>query len=88
MILCLPRPVYTLGSIVKVLSEITPIYRHRCQNIPFEDKIHSKDRLNYKTVYSADNTKIGEVEVAFADSIIVRLENEDTEVNIKSLGWK
>ena len=47
---------------------------------PFEDKIHSKDRLNYKTVYSADNIKIGEVEVAFADSIIVRLENEDTEV--------
>jgi hypothetical protein len=47
---------------------------------PFEDKIHSKDRLNYKTVYLADNIKIGEVEVAFADSIIVRLENEDTEV--------
>jgi hypothetical protein len=45
---------------------------------PFEDKIHSKDSLTYKTVYSADNTKIGEVEVAFADSIIVRLEKEDT----------
>jgi hypothetical protein len=47
---------------------------------PFEDKIHSKDWLTYKTVYSADNTKIGEVEVAFADSIIVRLEKEDTQI--------
>jgi hypothetical protein len=84
MILCLPRPVYTLGSIVKVLSEITPIYRHRCQNIPFEDKIHSKDRLNYKTVYSVYNTEIGEVEVVFADSIIVRIESEGTSGKISN----
>ena len=29
---------------------------------PYEDKIHSDDRVNYKTVYSSDGIKIGEVE--------------------------
>jgi hypothetical protein len=45
---------------------------------PYEDKIHSDDnsddRVNYKTVYSSDGIKIGEV--AFADSFIVKLEKE------------
>ena len=43
---------------------------------PYEDKIHSDDRVNYKTVYSSDGIKIGEVEAAFADSFIVKLEKE------------
>jgi hypothetical protein len=43
---------------------------------PYEDKIHSDDRVNYKTVYSSDGIKIGEVEAAFADSFIVKLERE------------
>ena len=44
---------------------------------PYEDKIHSDDRVNYKTVYSSDGIKIGEVEAAFADSFIVKLEKEN-----------
>ena len=47
---------------------------------PYEGKIHSDDRVNYKTVYSSDGVKIGEVEVAFVDSFIVRLEKENTEI--------
>jgi hypothetical protein len=43
---------------------------------PYEDKIHSDDRVNYKTVYSSDGIKIGEVEAALADSFIVKLEKE------------
>jgi hypothetical protein len=43
---------------------------------PYEGRIHSDDRVNYKTVYSSDGIKIGEVEAAFADSFIVRLEKE------------
>jgi hypothetical protein len=43
---------------------------------PYEDKIHTDDRVNYKTVYSSDGIKIGEVEAAFADSFIVKLEKE------------
>jgi hypothetical protein len=43
---------------------------------PYEDKIHNDDRVNYKTVYSSDGIKIGEVEAAFSDSFIVKLENE------------
>lgn len=39
---------------------------------PYEDKIHSDDRINYKTVYSSDRIKFGEVEAAF----IVKLEKE------------
>jgi hypothetical protein len=42
----------------------------------YEDKIHSDDRVNYKTVYSSDGIKIGEVEAAFSDSFIVKLEKE------------
>jgi hypothetical protein len=41
---------------------------------PYEDKVHSDDRVNYKTVYSSDGIKIGEA--AFAESFIVRLEKE------------
>jgi hypothetical protein len=44
---------------------------------PYEDKIHSDDRVNYKTVYSSDGIKMGEVEAAFADSFIVKLEKEE-----------
>ena len=43
---------------------------------PYEDKIHSDDRVNYKTVYSSDGINIGEVEAAFSDSFIVKLEKE------------
>ena len=28
---------------------------------PYEDKIHSDDTVNYKTVYSSDGIKMGEV---------------------------
>ena len=41
---------------------------------PYEGKIHSDDRVNYKTVYSSDGIKIDEA--AFAESFIVRLEKE------------
>jgi hypothetical protein len=44
---------------------------------PYEDKIHSDDRVNNKAVYSSDRIKIGEVEAAFSDSFIVKLEKED-----------
>jgi hypothetical protein len=44
---------------------------------PYEDKIHSDDKVNYKTVYSSDGTKMGEVEAAFSDSFIVKLEKEN-----------
>jgi hypothetical protein len=43
---------------------------------PYEYKINSDDRVNYKTVYSSDGINIGEVEAAFSDSIIVKLENK------------
>jgi hypothetical protein len=43
----------------------------------YEDKIHSEDRVNYKNVYSSDGIKMGEVEAAFSDSFIVKLETED-----------
>ena len=44
---------------------------------PYEGKIHSDDRVNYKAVYSSDGIKMGEVEVAFSDSFIVKLEKEN-----------
>jgi hypothetical protein len=47
---------------------------------PFEDKIHSNDRINYKTVFSSDGSKIGKVEAAFADSFIVKSEKEGKEI--------
>lgn len=34
---------------------------------PYEDKIHSDDRVNYKTVFSSDRIKIGKVEAAFGE---------------------
>jgi hypothetical protein len=37
----------------------------------------SDDRVNNKAVYSSDRIKIGEVEAAFSDSFIVKLEKED-----------
>jgi len=43
---------------------------------PYEDKIHSDDGVNYKTIYSSDGIKMGQVEVAFADWFIVKLEKE------------
>ncbi|HZC21622.1 MAG TPA: hypothetical protein VE223_08260, partial [Nitrososphaeraceae archaeon] len=47
----------------------------------YEGKIHSDDRVNYKTIYSSDGIKVGEVEAAFSDSFIVKLEKEqDTEI--------
>ena len=39
---------------------------------PYEDKIHSDDRVNYKTVFSSDRIKIGKVEAAFVESFIVK----------------
>jgi hypothetical protein len=39
--------------------------------------IHSDDRVNYKAVYSSDGIKMGQVEAAFADSFIVKLEKEN-----------
>ncbi|MBV9177731.1 MAG: hypothetical protein JO327_07150 [Nitrososphaeraceae archaeon] len=44
---------------------------------PYKDKIHSDDKVNYKTVYSSDGIKMGEVEAAFSDSFIVMLEKEN-----------
>jgi hypothetical protein len=44
---------------------------------PYEDKIHSDDRVNYKTVYSAEGIKVGKIEAAFSDSFIVKLEKEN-----------
>ena len=44
---------------------------------PYEDKIHTDDRVNYKTVYSSDGVKMGEVEAAFSNSFIVKLEKEN-----------
>jgi hypothetical protein len=47
---------------------------------PYEDKIHSDDRVNYKTVFSSDRVKIGKVEAAFADSFIIKSEKDDMEI--------
>jgi hypothetical protein len=47
---------------------------------PYEDKIHSEDRVNYKTVFSSDRIKIGKVEAAFVDSFIVKSEKENLEI--------
>jgi hypothetical protein len=44
---------------------------------PYEDKIHSEDRVNYKAVYSSDGIKMGQVEAAFADAVSVKLEKEN-----------
>ena len=47
---------------------------------PYEDKIHSDDRVNYKTVFSSDGIKIGKVEAAFAESFIIKSEKENREI--------
>ena len=47
---------------------------------PYEDKIHSKDRVNYKTVKSLDGKRIGKVEAAFAESFIVKSEKQNKEI--------
>jgi hypothetical protein len=47
---------------------------------PYEDKIHSEDRVNYKTIFSSDGIKIGKVEPAFGESFIVKSEKENTEI--------
>ena len=52
---------------------------------PYEDKIHSEDRVNYKTIFSSDGIKIGKVEAAFGESFIVKSEKENTEINIRFL---
>lgn len=47
---------------------------------PYEGKIHSDDKVNYSTVYSADGIRIGKVEAAFAESFIVKNEMENKEI--------
>ena len=47
---------------------------------PYEGRIHSEDKVNYKTVFSSDEIKIGKVEAAFADSFIVKSEKEEMEI--------
>ncbi|HXX98283.1 MAG TPA: hypothetical protein VEL11_14315 [Candidatus Bathyarchaeia archaeon] len=47
---------------------------------PYEGRIHSEDKVNYKTVFSSDGIKIGKVEAAFADSFIVKSEKEKMEI--------
>lgn len=47
---------------------------------PYEDKIHSEDRVNYKSVYSSDGVRIGKVEASFADSFIVKSEKQNKEI--------
>ena len=69
------------------LSSVCRIYPFLKNNIciimseyPFEGKIHSDDRINYKTVFSSDGIEIGNVEAAFAQSFIVRLEKDGKEI--------
>jgi hypothetical protein len=47
---------------------------------PYEGKIHSDDKVNYSTVYSYDGIRICKVEVAFAESFIVKNEMENREI--------
>ncbi len=47
---------------------------------PYEGKIHSADKVNYSTVYSSDGIRVGKVELAFAESFIVKFEMEDKEI--------
>jgi hypothetical protein len=47
---------------------------------PYEDKIHSEDRVNYKTVFSSDGINIGKVEAAFVESFIVKSEKRNMEI--------
>jgi hypothetical protein len=43
-------------------------------------KIHSDDNVNYSTVYSSDGIRVGKVQVAFAESSIVKFEMENKEI--------
>ncbi len=47
---------------------------------PYEGKIHSDDRINYKTVFSLDGEKICTVEIAFGESFIVKSERKNKEI--------
>ena len=47
---------------------------------PYENKIHSDDKVYNCTVYSSDRIRIGKVEAAFAESFIVKNEMENKEV--------
>lgn len=55
-------------------------YNGITSDYPYEDRIHSDDRVNYKNVFSSDVIKIGKVEGAFADSFIVKSEKEKMEI--------
>lgn len=63
---------------------LNPYLRRDCKynmsEYPYEDKIHSDDRVNYKTVFSSDRIKIGRVDAAFVESFIVKSEKENMEI--------
>lgn len=44
---------------------------------PYQDKIHSNDRISNKEVFSSDGVKIGRVEAVFSDTIIIKSESQD-----------
>lgn len=54
--------------------------KYNMSEYPYEDKIHGDDRVNYKTVFSSDEIKIGKVEAAFVESFIVKSEKENMEI--------
>jgi hypothetical protein len=43
-------------------------------------KIHDEDKLNYKTVFSSDGFKIGEVEATLPHSFITSSQKENKEI--------
>jgi len=47
---------------------------------PYENKIHSDDKVYNCTVYSSDRIRIGKMEAAFAESFIVKNEMENKEI--------
>jgi hypothetical protein len=47
---------------------------------PYENKIHSDDKVYNCTVYSSDRIRIGKVEAAFAESFIIKSEKENMEI--------
>ncbi|MDP9289547.1 MAG: hypothetical protein M3P08_15310 [Thermoproteota archaeon] len=65
-------------------NSLNPYLRRDCKynmsEYPYEDKIHSDDRVNYKTVFSSDRIKIGRVDAAFVESFIVKSEKENMEI--------
>ena len=44
---------------------------------PYQDKIHSNDRISNKEVFSSDGVKIGRFEAVFSDTIIIKSESQD-----------